>query len=430
MKTGPQRRVRSAYKTLLVAALVLSGIGARCCRALSRRQAESWARQIRQALFIPNPLPPLQVRTYGTFFPAEGIAVDRVTYTTEYGMRIPALLYRPASSRKKLPGIVIVPGHGGDKSSWYVYYGAIMFAKAGAAVLTYDPIGEGERNDDHKSRTSEHDRAIEVPSVPQRLAGLMILDAMQGVSYLAQRPDVDARRIAVLGDSLGSFVTVLTGAVDPGIRAIVLTGGGNLDGPNGYWDSSHDVMCQSGPYKALRFLGDRPAVIYTLNARRGTTFIINGTGDTAVDIPHHGESFFADLRARVIAMNGSKKNVFQTYFVPDAQHRPDWLMMTAIVWLDRSLHFANWNSSQIAALPETSIRDWALKKNIPMSPRYLAQNEQGGILTLDVDVPNLTQEQLDVLPVPVWEQQRERFVYSRWAADAIADAEARSGQAH
>lgn len=404
--------------------IVLSCMGASCCHALSRHQVRTWRRQIRQALFIPAPLPALHVESYGSFSPTPAVAVERITYGTEYGMRVPALLYRPASSssHKKMPGIVIVDGHSGDKSSWYSYYSGVMFATAGAAVLTYDPIGEGERNDDHKSGTSEHDRLIDIPGVPQRMGGLMITDVMQAVSYLRSRPDVDPHRIAVLGFSMGSFVAVLTGAVDSRIHSILLTGGGDLDGPGGYWDSSRDIMCQSGPYRALSFLGDRAAVLYVLNARRGATFILNGTADKVVDIPHHGPGFFQDLRARVIAMNGTDKNVFETYFVPGASHRPAWLMKVAVLWLDKNLHFTLWKTSEISTLPEIAVRDWAAKNGVHLNKSSMRGDRDAGIVTLNADVPKLTQEQLDVLTLQQWKQQRKQFVYSTWAKDAIADA--------
>ncbi len=83
--------------------------------------------------------------------------------------------------------MIVVNGHGGDKYSWYSFYTGILYARAGAAVLTYDPIGEGERNDDHKSGTREHDKVVDVKGYPQHLSGLMITDVMQGVSYLRQR---------------------------------------------------------------------------------------------------------------------------------------------------------------------------------------------------------------------------------------------------
>ncbi len=416
--------MRSLWPGVLCAAAAVGWLGGSGGHALSKREIHTWRREIRQALFIPDVLPALNVQALGTFSPTPGIAVERITYSTEYGMRVPALLYRPESSKEKLPGIVIVPGHAGDKSSWYVYYSGILFAKAGAAVLTYDPIGEGERNDDHKSGTREHDKFIDVPGMPQRMGGLMITDVMQAVSYLRQRPDVDPHRIAVLGFSMGSFVTVLAGAVDPRIHSILVTGGGDLDGPGGYWDSSPAVMCQAGPYKALRFLGDRPAVIYALNARRGTTLILNGTADTVVDIPHHEADFFQDLRARTIAINGTRKNVFETYFVPGASHRPAWLIKPALIWLDKSLHFTRWKASDISALPQTTIRAWAAKSGVHLSGSSLREDQDAGIVTLDVNVPKLTQSYLDVLTLPQWERVRKQFVYSDWVRNAILAAEA------
>jgi hypothetical protein len=299
----------------------------------------------------------------------------------------------------------------------------VEYARAGAMVLTYDPIGEGERNDEHKDATGEHDRVIDVPGVPQRMGGQMVTDVMQAVSYLRSRPEVDAKRIAVMGFSMGSFVVSIAGAVDDRIHAVLLTGGGDLDGPGGYWDSSHMVMCQSGPYHALEFLGDRPAVLFALQAKRGPTFIINGTNDTVVAIPTHGPDFFDDLRKRTIAELGSDKNVFTTYFDPGASHRPAWVTKIAAQWLADNLHFASWKSRQIAGLPTIRIGDWAAKNGIEFNKSAQREDRDAGLVAIDVNVPKLTPEQLSVLPMAEWEKQREEFVYSTWARDAIADAE-------
>ena len=392
-----------------------------CAATVSRKQVEEWRTGIRQALYIPDPLPPLAVKEYGSFAPAPGVAAERVTYGTEFGMRIPAIVYRPATRGKKLPAIVVVNGHAGDKSSWYSYYTGILYARAGAVVLTYDPIGEGERNDNRKSGTSEHDKEIEVPGVPARMGGLMVTDVMQAVSYLSQRKDVDTHRIAVMGFSMGSFISVIAGAVDQRVHALLLTGGGDLDGPGGYWDSSARVMCQSGPYKALGFLGDRPAVIYALNAQRGATFILNGTDDTVVDIPHHEADFFRVLRQRVIAIQGTK-NVFETYFVPKASHRPAWIMKVAALWLDENLHFPNWTAARIEALPVISIRDWAARVGQSLSKSEMREDRDAGIPAIDVGVPKLREDQLNVLSAAEWQRQREKFVYAIWAKDAVAEA--------
>ena len=114
------------------------------------------------------------------------MVAERVTYVTEYGLRVPAIVYRPEKIHGKIPGIVVVNGHGADKTSWYSWYTGVEYARAGAMVLTYDMIGEGERNDDHKDGTSEHDKLIDVPGVPQRMGGQMVTDVMQAVSYLQE----------------------------------------------------------------------------------------------------------------------------------------------------------------------------------------------------------------------------------------------------
>lgn len=51
---------------------------------------------------------------------------------------VPAIVYRPDPHtthwRGKLPGIVVVNGHGGEKFSWYAFYSGMLFARAGAVA--------------------------------------------------------------------------------------------------------------------------------------------------------------------------------------------------------------------------------------------------------------------------------------------------------
>jgi dienelactone hydrolase len=393
-------------------------------QAASSKHLDELRQRMRRALFIPDPLPAVSPEFYGSFTPTPNVVAERVSYRTEYGLRVPAIVYRLANTPNgKMPAIVVVNGHGGDKSSWYAYYTGILYAQAGAVVLTYDPIGEGERNDDHKVNANEHDKVIaDPPSMPARMGGLMVTDVMQAVSYLGQRSDVDAHRIAVMGFSMGSFISALAGAADPRIHALLLVGGGDLDGPGGYWESSHAVMCQSGPYKALAFMGDRPAVLYTLSARRGSTFIINGTNDTVVDIPHHEQDFFDALRQRVVAMNGSDHGVFTTYFDPGASHRPSWITRIAAEWLDRQLNFPNWPQNSIASLPVTSIRDWGKSVGYTFNKSSEREDRDAGIVAIAGNVPLLTSAQTDILSPSAWQLLKSDFVYSSWVQRALEDA--------
>lgn len=405
-------------RRLIVTLLLLTTFS--YAQVATNKQVDLWRQRIKQALFIPDPLPNVEPEMLGAFTPTPGVVAERVSYRTEYGLRVPAIVYRPSSAPKgRMPAMVLVNGHGGDKSSWYSYYTGILYAHAGAVVLTYDPIGAGESNDDRKPGAGEHDtRIVDPPTMPARMGGRMVTDIMQAVSYLTQRPDVDPHRVAVLGFSMGSFTSVLAGAVDPRIHALLLTGGGDIDGPDGYWDRSA-IMCQGGPYRSLSFLGDRPAILYTLNARRGTTLIINGTNDTVVDIPHHEQDFFDALRLRVIALNGSSRGVFDTYFDPGASHRPNWMTPIAADWLNKNFHFPNWSQHP----PTEPMRTWAERVGYELNKSSTRDDRDAGLTILTADVPLLTQDQLNILSPAAWQQRKSEFVYSTWVTRALADAQ-------
>ncbi len=202
---------------------------------------------------------------------------------------MPAILYLPdpLPRGEKIPGFVVINGHGGDKYSWYSFYAGILYARAGGAVLTYDQAGEGERNPARKSGTREHDHIEGGVEMARRLEGLMITDAMQATAYLASRPEVDPARIGAGGYSLGSFVLALAGAVDPRLRAAVLVGGGNLDGPGGYWD--HQQANVRGAALS-RWISSATGRRCSTPCRplAGRPLVWNGRGDTVVGIPGPG----------------------------------------------------------------------------------------------------------------------------------------------
>ncbi len=383
--------------------------------AADKQNWEELRNQIEHTLHITQPLPKAQAKSYGQFSPAAGVDAERVAYSTDYSLRIPAIVYHPAGATiAKHPAIVVVNGHGGDKSSWYAYWAGILYARAGAVVVTYDPIGEYERNKERLSATGQHDEYVAPDDMARRMAGLMVTDVMQAVSYLLTRKDVDPKRIAVVGYSMGSFISSLACSVDTRVHACVLVGGGDLDGPGGYWDSSSKKMCQAIPYQSLSFLGDRGATLFALMAKRGPTLVWNGTADTTVDIPHHEQAWFDDLHQRTMAVLGNKKDLFDFGFTPDGGHRPYFVTKPVALWLEDQLHFPNWTKKQVETMPETHIIDWA-SKNVVTTPKSL-QNEkgEGGTMALGNDIPAVPRADLHAIPEPVWDAERENFVYETW----------------
>ena len=254
----------------------------------------------------------------------------------------------------------------------------------------------------------------------RRMGGLMMTDVMQAVSYLAQRPDVDARRLAAVGYSMGSFVLGLACAAETRLNSCVLVGGGNLDGEGGYWDSSTKKMCQAIPYQSMRFLGDRGAVLYDLQADRGETLLWNGTADDVVSITRMGPGFFEDLRARTIALRGSANRVFEFGFTEGGGHRPYFVTRPVAQWLEKRLQFPNWTAASIAAMPETHISEWAEAGKVAMDQAYATELREGGTRALGAGVPAVPHDRLNAMPEDRWQRDQEKYVYESWVRAAKA----------
>jgi dienelactone hydrolase len=398
---------------LLAGALLLSvcGRAVAATNPNAKRDAQ-WRADVMKVFHVPAVLRPLHAKTWSSFSPAAGVKADRVTYDTADGMVVTAIVYMPDPlPAGKMPGLVVVNGHGGDKSSWYAYWSGIEFARAGAMVVTYDPIGEFERNIDGKSQASSHD-TLPLP-YGRHLAGLMQVDAMQAVTYLTQRREVDAKRIGLLGFSMGSFVGGITGAIDLRIHAVVLSGGGIYGDAGSYWDRGVKPCQVPASRELLQVMpgADRGAILYTLNADRGPMLVMDGTADKVMDIPFSGADWLEKTREKTIALHGTDENVFTSVIYPDVGHRPSWVDADGFLWISDHLHFANWTHAQIAALPVTHISAWAKANGVTV-----VSEAEGSLMALGDDVPALTREQLTVLPTAARQELKPRLTFESWEA--------------
>ena len=205
--------------------------------AAIRTRAEAEARQakVRDGLQkLIGRLPertPLNAKVIGST-QAEGFRIEKILFDSQPGFHVTALLYLPdgKSTGQKLPAILLSPGHSaaGKASD---YFSAALFARNGFVVLSYDPIGQGERlqyPDPQKPDTSlatrptgEHGEAGLQPSlIGDTVALYMLWDSMRGVDYLSERSEVDAKHIGAFGCSGGGAMTALAGALDSRLAAI------------------------------------------------------------------------------------------------------------------------------------------------------------------------------------------------------------------
>ncbi|WP_162620427.1 dienelactone hydrolase family protein [Limimaricola cinnabarinus] len=112
-------------------------------------------------------------------------------------VKIEAELYLPRDTRVPCPAVVVSEGLGGLQDKRERDYGRLL-SDEGYVVLVIDSFGA-------RGVGSNGDflRAMSVTEA------MMLGDAFTGLRYLADRPDVDARRIGIIGFSYGGMITQL-----------------------------------------------------------------------------------------------------------------------------------------------------------------------------------------------------------------------------
>ncbi len=201
----------------------------------TRAQAEARQARVRKQISaligtVPERTP-LNAKVLGET-QADGFIIRKVLFESQPNFPVTALLYLPSgqTAEQKHPAILLTPGHGatgklGDAST------AALFALNGFVVLSYDPIGQGERlqyPDPAKPGSSlatrptgEHGEASLQPMlIGDTFARYVLWDSMRGIDYLAQLPEVDPHRIGAMGCSGGGAMTALVGALDPRLAAV------------------------------------------------------------------------------------------------------------------------------------------------------------------------------------------------------------------
>lgn len=131
---------------------------------------------------------------------------------------IPVRLARPLEASRRMPCIIFLHGIGQDQT--FLDTIARPFTDAGFVLVTFDQYLRGQR------KISKGFRKI---TGIRKRAALTVLETRRLVDYLQTRPDVHPDRIYLIGASFGAITGCTAAAMEPRIRATVLTyGGGDL----------------------------------------------------------------------------------------------------------------------------------------------------------------------------------------------------------
>lgn len=160
--------------------------------------------------------------------PHSGVRVFRVQFPSPVKTATPenntvhAEYYRPRG-KGPFPGVIVLDITAGDQS--LSRHQSIFLAQKKIAALFVQMAYYGPR------RPPGSKLRLLMPNIEHTLAAVRqtVLDLRVAASWLEARPEIDAKRLGIMGTSLGSFLAALTAEMEPKLgRVVVLLGGGGL----------------------------------------------------------------------------------------------------------------------------------------------------------------------------------------------------------
>ena len=217
--------------------------------ARTRSDAEKWQRSLRAKVTeligaFPSERSALRpvVLSTRTF---QGYRREKIVFDSRRGLSVLAYLLLPTTTaRTPTPVVICIPGHGRgvddivgideqgrdrtDKAG-YQHDFAIQIAEAGMAAIAIEPLGFGCRRDPANARQGLSRKACEPVAggallVGETMISWRVWDVMRTLDYIATRSELDATRIGCVGISGGGTITLFATALDPRIRAAMVSG--------------------------------------------------------------------------------------------------------------------------------------------------------------------------------------------------------------
>ena len=216
-------------------------------RETTRKQAEAWQRELRAKLVelvggFPSPRGPmraetLEVREYPNY------RREKFWFESRPGVAVLGYLLTPKQARLPLPVVVCVPGHGRgvdadvgidehgrDRTERlpYAFDFPIQVAEHGMAAVAIEPMAFGCRRD-ARTKKGGLDKSACQPAagsallLGETMIGWRVYDVMRTIDWIETRKDLDSKRVGCMGISGGGTCTLFSAALDPRIRAAMVS---------------------------------------------------------------------------------------------------------------------------------------------------------------------------------------------------------------
>lgn len=194
----------------------------------TRKHAEKYSERVLSAIKKSFPLPPgktpLNPRITG-ILEKPGYRIEKIIFESKPQCLVTGNLYVPSKIKKPVPAVLAACGHSsiGKAEKFYQQF-CLRLVKTGFAVLIYDPVNQGERDQYFSLPENELVRiscccAHNMMGKQMELLGDFFgawraWDGIRALDYLTSRPEVDAKTIGLTGNSGGGTLTTWLWALD------------------------------------------------------------------------------------------------------------------------------------------------------------------------------------------------------------------------
>jgi dienelactone hydrolase len=216
--------------------------------AQTRRQAEAWQKRLRAKLtgllggfpLHPTPLRPQTLETRD--FP--GYRREKFVIESRPGAFVLGYLITPRDAPPPHRTMICIPGHGRGvddivgidatgagrtAKTGYQHDFALQVVEHGMAAVAIEPLAFGCRRDPANRRKGLGQSSCQPAAgaallLGQTMIGWRVYDTMRTVDWIETRPELDARRVGLMGISGGGTCTTFTAALEPRIKAAMISG--------------------------------------------------------------------------------------------------------------------------------------------------------------------------------------------------------------
>jgi len=225
------------------------------------KSLEEWeirAEKLQRRVLVATGLWPMPVKTplnaqvYGKL-KRDDFTVEKVHFESFPGNYVTGMIFRPAQTKGKMPGVLCPHGHwsGGRKydhgpvtikklivegqerflksGRMHIFARCAQMARIGCVVFAIDMVGYADNNQISYQVAHRYSKirpefetkqnwgffSVQAELRQQSIMGLQTWNCIRAIDFLCEQPDVDTSRLGVTGCSGGGTQTIMAAAVDP-----------------------------------------------------------------------------------------------------------------------------------------------------------------------------------------------------------------------